>query len=62
MDIYVRGVDETGAKAVKFKIGGRMSDNRDATPGRTEQDLRTGREKLGESRALWRMPTAATTR
>ena len=25
VDVYVRGVAETGAKAVKFKIGGRMS-------------------------------------
>ena len=27
VDVYVRGVENTGAKAVKFKIGGRMSDN-----------------------------------
>ena len=38
VDVYVRGVEYTGAKAVKFKIGGRMSDNpRDATPGRTDK-------------------------
>src|ERR1051325_4041246 len=36
VDVYVRGVEQTGAKAVKFKIGGRMSDNRDAAPGRTD--------------------------
>src|ERR1700721_2362238 len=29
VDVYVRGVGETGAKAVKFKIGGRMSANKD---------------------------------
>ena len=45
VDVYVRGVDETGAKAVKFKIGGRMSDNRDAYPGPHRQDPRTGREE-----------------
>ena len=39
VDVYVRGVAETGAKAVKFKIGGRMSDNRDAAPGRTDKIL-----------------------
>ena len=33
VDVYVRGVEETGAKAVKFKIGGRMSRNADAYPG-----------------------------
>ncbi len=37
VDVYVRGVQETGAKAVKFKIGGRMSANRDTYPGRTEK-------------------------
>jgi L-alanine-DL-glutamate epimerase-like enolase superfamily enzyme len=37
VDVYVRGVAETGAKAVKFKIGGRMSANRDTYPGRTEK-------------------------
>ena len=39
VDIYVRGVEATGAKAVKFKIGGRMSRNADAYPGRTKQLL-----------------------
>src|SRR5580658_1261453 len=37
VDVYVRGVQETGAKAVKFKIGGRMSANKDTYPGRTEK-------------------------
>src|ERR1700735_1723764 len=37
VDVYVRGVEETGAKAVKFNIGGRMSANRDTYPGRTEK-------------------------
>lgn len=48
VDIYVRGVAETGAKAVKFKIGGRMSRNLDAYPGRTDTLVRLGREKLGD--------------
>jgi len=47
VEIYVRGVAATGAKAVKFKIGGRMSRNLDAYPGRTETLLRLAREKLG---------------
>jgi L-alanine-DL-glutamate epimerase-like enolase superfamily enzyme len=47
VDIYVRGVESTGAKAVKFKIGGRMSDNRDASPGRTNQLLELAQKKLG---------------
>lgn len=47
VDVYVRGVAETGARAVKFKIGGRMSRNLDTYPGRTETLLRLAREKLG---------------
>src|SRR3954466_3826735 len=37
--VYVRGVEETGPKGGKFKIGGRMSANRDAYPGRTDKIL-----------------------
>src|SRR4051812_20209154 len=48
VDVYVRGVKDTGAQAVKFKIGGRMSRNLDTYPGRTEKVLRLGREKLGD--------------
>ncbi len=48
VEVYVRGVAETGAKSVKFKIGGRMSRNLDAYPGRTEKLLKLAREKLGD--------------
>ncbi|MFC2116522.1 mandelate racemase/muconate lactonizing enzyme family protein, partial [Bacteroidota bacterium] len=53
VDIYVRGVEETGAKAVKFKIGGRMSRNADAYPGRTEKLLELARKRLGEDMLLF---------
>jgi L-alanine-DL-glutamate epimerase-like enolase superfamily enzyme len=53
VDIYVRGVAETGAKAVKFKIGGRMSRNLDTYPGRTETLLRLARRKLGDKIVLF---------
>ena len=46
VEVYVRGVESTGAKAVKFKIGGRMSDNRDASPGRTDTILELAQKKL----------------
>lgn len=46
VEVYVRGVEETGAKAVKFKIGGRMSDNHDAMPGRTDRILELAQKKL----------------
>jgi L-alanine-DL-glutamate epimerase-like enolase superfamily enzyme len=48
VDVYVKGVEYTGAKAVKFKIGGRMSDNRDASPGRTNTLLDLARKRLGK--------------
>ena len=51
--IYVRGIAATGARAVKFKIGGRMSQNLDAYPGRTDTLLRLAREKLGDKTVLY---------
>lgn len=47
VDIYVRGVESTGAKAVEFKIGGRMSENNDPYPGRTEKMVGLAQKKLG---------------
>ncbi len=52
VDVYVRGVASTGANAVKFHMGGRMSRNVDTYPGRTETLLRVAREKLGDSCVL----------
>lgn len=46
VEVYVREQERTGAKAVKFKIGGRMSDNSDATPGRTDKLLELAQKKL----------------
>src|SRR5579862_7762826 len=46
VEVYVRGVENTGAKAVKFKIGGRMSDNHDAAPGRTNTILELAAKQL----------------
>jgi L-alanine-DL-glutamate epimerase-like enolase superfamily enzyme len=46
VDIYVKEVERTGAKAVKFKIGGRMSDNRDAYPERTNKLLELAQKQL----------------
>ena len=46
VDVYVQGVAATGAKAVKFKIGGRMSGNRDTYPGRTDKILALASKQL----------------
>ena len=43
---------ETGAVAVKFKIGGRMSKNADAAFGRTERLVHLARKTLGDSIAI----------
>ncbi len=51
--VYVRGVEHTGAKAVKFKIGGRMSRNLDAYPGRTETLMKLARNKLGDQIVIY---------
>src|SRR5438270_5212068 len=46
VEVYVQGVEETGAKAVKFKIGGRMSANRDTYPGRTDKIFQLAEKKM----------------
>ena len=53
VDVYVRGVAETKAEAVKFKIGGRMSRNIDAYPGYTDTLLELSRKKLGDNIVLY---------
>ena len=51
--LYVRGLAATKARAVKFKIGGRMSQNLDAYPGRTDKLVRLAREQLGAQTILF---------
>lgn len=41
-------VEETGARAVKFRLGGRMSRNADAAPGRSEGLILQARKSLGD--------------
>jgi len=52
VEIYAQGLERTGAKAAKFKIGGRMSSNADAYPGRTETMVRLARKRLGDGAIL----------
>jgi L-alanine-DL-glutamate epimerase-like enolase superfamily enzyme len=49
VDVYVYGQSDTGTNAVKFHMGGRMSNNVDTYPGRSETLLVRAREKLGAS-------------
>jgi L-alanine-DL-glutamate epimerase-like enolase superfamily enzyme len=45
-ELFVKRIGETGAKAIKFKIGGRMSRNADASEGRSENLMKLLRKKL----------------
>ncbi len=47
-EILKRIVEETGVKAVKFKVGGRMSNNKDSIPGRSEKLIPLARKVLGD--------------
>lgn len=52
VDLLQKGIEETSAKAVKFRLGGRMSRNADAMPGRTENLIRLAAERLPQDVAL----------
>lgn len=45
-------INELGAKAIKFKIGGRMSQDQDAMPQRTEKLVARARRELGDAIAI----------
>lgn len=53
VEVYERGIAETGCTIVKFKIGGRMSRNADASPGRTEKLIALARCRLGDDVTLY---------
>lgn len=44
---------ESGTKAVKLKVGGRMSNNADSRPGRTEGLIKIVRKELGDDVTIW---------
>ncbi len=46
-------LNETGADAIKFRLGGRMSNNRDSFPGRTETLIPLVRRALGNDITLY---------
>lgn len=48
VEILHNRVDKIGAKAIKFKLGGRMSRNRDSIAGRTEGLLHLARKSFGD--------------
>ena len=45
-------VEQCGAKAIKYRVGGRMSRNADASPGRTEKLIPLSRKAFGDRMAI----------
>lgn len=48
VEILQQRIEETGAKAIKFKVGGRMSRNMDSITGRSENLIELSRKILGD--------------
>jgi L-alanine-DL-glutamate epimerase-like enolase superfamily enzyme len=53
IDYLKRIVTETGAKAIKFRLGGRMSKNADSLPGRSEALIPLVRKTFGDAMTLY---------
>ena len=45
-------IEETGAKAIKYRVGGRMNRNVDAMPGRTKTLIPLTRKELGDKMVI----------
>ncbi|MBN1865768.1 mandelate racemase/muconate lactonizing enzyme family protein [Candidatus Sumerlaeota bacterium] len=52
VDLLARRVEETGARAIKFKVGGRMSRNADSMPGRTDGLVPLARRTFGDAMVI----------
>lgn len=52
VDYLKRLIEQSGARAVKYRVGGRMSRNQDALPGRTETLIPLSRRALGDQIAI----------
>ena len=53
VEVYREALAKSGANAVKFKIGGRMSRNADAYPGRTEKMIELARKAYGDKCVIY---------
>jgi L-alanine-DL-glutamate epimerase-like enolase superfamily enzyme len=50
---YLKGlIEKTGAKGIKYRVGGRMSRNQDALPGRTDKLIPLTRKVFGDKMAI----------
>ena len=53
ISLLKKSIAESGVKAVKFKIGGRMSNNEDSLTGRSEGLIRLARKELGDAMIIY---------
>ncbi|MHC4113693.1 MAG: enolase-like domain-containing protein [Planctomycetota bacterium] len=53
VDVLAKHIERTGTGAVKFKVGGRMSNNADSMPGRSEGLIRIVRKALGDKVTIY---------
>lgn len=53
LDYLKKIAEEIGAKAIKFRLGGRMSNNRDSLPKRTETLIPLVRREFGDDMTLY---------
>lgn len=53
LEYLQRLISETGVEAIKFRLGGRMSNNKDSLAGRTETLIPLVRKELGEKLTLY---------
>jgi L-alanine-DL-glutamate epimerase-like enolase superfamily enzyme len=53
IDLIEAQVNKTGAKALKFKVGGRMSNDQDFPPGRSEKLISLVRERFGPNMTIY---------
>jgi L-alanine-DL-glutamate epimerase-like enolase superfamily enzyme len=53
IQMIIKNVENTQAKAVKFKVGGRMSKNADYPPGRTEELIPLVRKTFGDNMTIY---------
>jgi len=53
IDLIKKNVEETKARALKFKVGGRMSKDRDYPPGRSEALIPMVRQTFGDEMVIY---------
>jgi L-alanine-DL-glutamate epimerase-like enolase superfamily enzyme len=53
VELIMKNVEKTGARAIKYKIGGRMSNDRDSLPGRTEKLITLARKTLSDEITIY---------